>query len=1039
MKNVKTIEGKVRSFVEKRSNTTPGQTGWMIVAMVLGLFANQVSAQQSGPPTTGLQVWLEANAGVTTNGSGQVTNWASQVGSVYAAPSSESGNSAPTLVNDAVGGNPAISFNGSTGLQLSGLSAVTAPYTVFVVLANYTNVSEAIGADSANLRFGNSGSAGNVNLWPGNPAIAYPAANSTGASVIAAVVQPGSGGNNTLQVFQQGLQILAPTANTAGTSTPFEGDSTLGDNTVLTANGYTTYTGYIAEVLVYNTALSSTNMQAVQSYFSVKYSLNEAFYGPFPSWVNITSPPYNAKGDGVTDCTTNIQSALNALETVGGPNGTPPTNSVLYFPAGTYKISSGLELQKARDIAIMGQDPLTTTIKWGGATNSTVPMLWLNGVQDSCFGRITWDGAGSTVTGMAHYYYYTNSPPTYYDSTGLYHSDEVFQNMAVGLALGKTAVNYSVADGDVDIVRDHFYNCSGAGVRTGSYNSFQNYIWDSEFVNCYDGADNAGGEGSFYVYRSYFQNSSHADIWLYLPFRSFDFRGNTSVSSAQFVLETDNSQTIDGLQFQDNKILDPKNGVAISSTETGDIVLTDNQIRMLSGSGGPADVVMNTSTFPYGPDLDSISNTYTLFTPPFVVEGTTGPQGAPRSYTQNDSVVSIGSINSTVPTMPGTPANLGRPSMDVSPTNSAAQINALFASPSGWAYTNEGRRPVVHFPVGTYSINQTIVIPSGLDVQLVGDSMASVLNWTSTNSGVIMQLTGPSSALVSGLFFNGEGIAKAIYVSNPDQVGSKIYVEGGDWEAFSNYGILVNGCTNAIVEAHAFECGSIPSSSLGARVIDVLGSGSASATGYTAVFGSDGGTDCNTNSAAVFQVSNRAQLDVVDHYYESVTPRLIQLSGINNVTFAGEVGCPVGATTNPPWVELDNASGNAAFIDCYTIGDTNNFPNPYIYINGENSNTKALFMGFTANTYNGVTNYFSRTASGGTVSLVNSKYGNTNGACYQTGNQGNALTTSFVTNVLSQSRAIQPMFPPTITSGITSVQLLNVGMSGAVTCLQVGP
>ena len=96
-------------------------------------------------------------------------------------------------------------------------------------------------------------------------------------------------------------------------------------------------------------------------------------------------------------------------------------------------------------------------------------------------------------------------------------------------------------------------------------------------------------------------------------------------------------------------------------------------------------------------------------------------------------------------------------------------------------------------------------------------------------------------------------------------------------------------------------------------------------------------------------------------------------------------------------------------------------------------------MGFTANTYNGVTNYFSRTASGGTVSLVNSKYGNTNGACYQTGNQGNALTTSFVTNVLSQSRAIQPMFPPTITSGITSVQLLNVGMSGAVTCLQVGP
>ena len=137
---------------------------------------------------------------------------------------------------------------------------------------------------------------------------------------------------------------------------------------------------------------------------------------------------------------------------------------------------------------------------------------------------------------------------------------------------------------------------------------------------------------------------------------------------------------------------------------------------------------------------------------------------------------------------------------------------------------------------------------------------------------------------------------------------------------------------------------------------------------------------------------------------------IIQLSGTNTVTFAGEIGKPVAETVFEPWIELDNASGNATFINCDTDRGANSTV-PTILINGENSRTKALFMGITAYTGTGSTNYFSRTASGGTVSLVNSKYEYTNSGCYQTANQGNALTTSFVTNALSQSRAIQPLYP----------------------------
>jgi len=62
-------------------------------------------------------------------------------------------------------------------------------------------------------------------------------------------------------------------------------------------------------------------------------------------WINVKAAPYNASGNGTTDDTAAIQAALTALETNGG---------VLYFPVGTYLVSSSLTYTSTAELHIRG-------------------------------------------------------------------------------------------------------------------------------------------------------------------------------------------------------------------------------------------------------------------------------------------------------------------------------------------------------------------------------------------------------------------------------------------------------------------------------------------------------------------------------------------------------------------------------------------------------------------------------------------------------------------------------------------------------------
>ena len=114
----------------------------------------------------------------------------------------------------------------------------------------------------------------------------------------------------------------------------------------------------------------------------------EEFVGPFASWKNVKTD-FGAKGDGVTDDAPAIQKALDELKEVQTNNW-----SVLYFPAGRYRLGSTLRTERTKHsdylgVQIIGEDPATTVLLWGGPDNGTMLAFdsWFSRVS-----RLTFDG-----------------------------------------------------------------------------------------------------------------------------------------------------------------------------------------------------------------------------------------------------------------------------------------------------------------------------------------------------------------------------------------------------------------------------------------------------------------------------------------------------------------------------------------------------------------------------------------------------------------------------------------------------------------------
>ncbi|HEY9756551.1 MAG TPA: chitobiase/beta-hexosaminidase C-terminal domain-containing protein [Oculatellaceae cyanobacterium] len=244
-------------------------------------------------PQTNLPLWLRADFGPILS-SGFVTRWADISQSENDATSTSPNQ--PSLIDDAINDLPAVSFvSGTSGNFLSvpsGVSGFSAGASMFIVAKP-----KALTAGSQILSLGSSGSMDNAVTVSinssGEPTLSVydssgsptSASSSTAFSTTAFHLYEFVQSGTTATLFIDGKQVGQNTAMNSlpsGTMTgSFIGQSISGGNY---------FSGDIAEVMVYNTALSQSTRSALEAFLLHKYQLPQQPVPPLFSAASGTLP-----------------------------------------------------------------------------------------------------------------------------------------------------------------------------------------------------------------------------------------------------------------------------------------------------------------------------------------------------------------------------------------------------------------------------------------------------------------------------------------------------------------------------------------------------------------------------------------------------------------------------------------------------------------------------------------------------------------------------------------------------------------------------
>ncbi|HEY9714765.1 MAG TPA: LamG-like jellyroll fold domain-containing protein [Chroococcales cyanobacterium] len=248
--------------------------------------ASYMFDQETLPITrTNLALWLRGDQ--VTLASGKVSSWADLSGSGNTASQGVSGNQ-PTYVSSAVNGLPGVSFNGSSSfLQITntaGLSNFASGASIFAVVKP-----SSVTANARLLDFGNG--AASDNIYISEP-------TSTGVSLVTY-----NGASSTTVTSSSGVtlgnyQLLEFVDNGTGTATVYTNAVQGAQNTSMNslsniartlnyigqgAAGGNYFNGTIAELLVYQRGVTTSERASIEGYLMGRYQLLSANSTPAPT------------------------------------------------------------------------------------------------------------------------------------------------------------------------------------------------------------------------------------------------------------------------------------------------------------------------------------------------------------------------------------------------------------------------------------------------------------------------------------------------------------------------------------------------------------------------------------------------------------------------------------------------------------------------------------------------------------------------------------------------------------------------------------
>lgn len=435
----------------------------------------------------------------------------------------------------------------------------------------------------------------------------------------------------------------------------------------------------------------------------------EEFNGPFPSWANVKTR-FNAKGDGKTDDTRALQTALDSLTTTLEQdfNRAPGKRYiVIYLPSGTYNISKTLTLAGKIGVSFIGEDPVKTIIRWTGAENDT--MFFSNRSAYVKVSRLTWDANNKAGVREVGFHFKDNVFPKF-APTSIELSDMIFTgNPAYGITTG----TYGGSDGtgtmdsEFSIKRCRFISCLQAGIQIKGFNALDNWIWDCSFTNCNVGVECS--HGNYHLYRCNFLGSKTSDMKNKDPMYT-SVRACSSKDAAAFSIDEGSSCNAFKRIFQNNSVYDCKS-TPIQYHHQGKITLANNYFV---NEASPQKVVDYSSWCNGNYDIMSLENNFQQDSPYSVKKDAASRIFSVADKKFNKKTMKKPALISTAPFL----LSVNRQVFEIPENATSESIQQIINKASALK-----TRAIVHFGLGTYQLDKTIEVPAGSDIQIIGDGL----------------------------------------------------------------------------------------------------------------------------------------------------------------------------------------------------------------------------------------------------------------------------------------------------------------------------